>query len=319
MIDIIIPCKNSHKTIEKLLCSLSSQVGIEKCTVTIVNRKGDKDYSKEIEKFQSLLNINEINYSEQIKGVGGARQVALDNTKEPYVMFCDSDDLLYDNFVLQNLFNCFVENKKLHAVYGQIIELNDKKLTQIKANHFLWLHGAMYKRAFLEKYDIRFFDNSAGEDAGFNKQVKMLSDTEMIKFLDYPVYVWTDWNKENRINTKEFAFFTSKKGLIDNLIYSFKHVMKVFDSPYFKGEAAAEMCNLFLQYQTAVKENPEREEIFIEWCKPYYKEIFSLFAKNLSQQEFEYIYFENVKNYFSTKAFYLFTCDIYSFIKKLKG
>lgn len=318
MIDIIIPCKNSHKTIRKLLCSIASQIGIEKCKVTIVNRYGDADYSEEVAGFAQVLHIQELQYSGDVQGVGGARQFGLNNTSEPYIMFCDSDDLLYDNLVLQHLFEPFSENKNLHAVYGSIVQIEKNELTTIPANHFLWLHGAMYSREFLKKNKIRFFDNSAGEDAGFNKQVKMLSDTSTIKFLDTPVYFWTDWNHDNRINTKEFAYFSSKKGLIDNLIFAFKNVMSSCSSPTFKGEAIAEMCNLFFQFQTAVKDHPEREGIFIEWCRAYYNEIYRQFENEITEEEFQFIYFENLKYYFALNDFFIFKIDIIEFINKLK-
>jgi glycosyltransferase involved in cell wall biosynthesis len=319
MIDIIIPCKNSHKTLTKLLCSISSQIGVEQCKITIVNRIGDPDYSEEIKRFSNIINIQELQYSNDIKGVGGARQFGLDHTSEPYVMFCDSDDLLYDNLVLQNLYKPFSENENLHAVYGQIVQIEKGELKDIPLEHFLWLHGIMYSRKFLEKNNIRFFDNSAGEDAGFNKQVKMLSDRSTVKFLNIPVYFWTDWNGPNRINTKEFAFFSSKKGLIDNLVFAIKNVMKVSDSPYIKGEVIAELCNLFLQTQLSIKEDPSREEPLINWARPYYNEIYKLFEADITEEEFEYIYFENLKAFFEQRTFFIFSFDIHTFLDKLRN
>lgn len=318
MIDIVIPCKNSHKTINKLLSSLASQIGIEKCKVTIVNNIHDKNYSEEIERFKNLLDIQELNYSDEVKGVGGARQFGIDNTSNPFIMFIDSDDLLYDNLVIQNLYKPFTENKNLHAVYGKIIEINEKKLTTINSNHFLWMHGVMYKRDFISKNNIRFYSNSAGEDAGFNLQVKMLSDENTVEFLDIPVYFWTDWNKENRINTKEFAFFTSKKGLIDNLIFAINNVMKVSNCLTIKGESVAELCALYFQLQDAMRFNPENGKIFIDWCKLYYNEIYKQFENEITKDEFEYIYFENLKHYFENRSFFSFKISIYEFLELLK-
>lgn len=318
MIDIIIPCRNSHKTIGKLLCSLASQIGIERCKITIVNRAGDPDYSKEVARFAPLMDIQELQYSDNIRGVGGARQFGLDHTSEPYVMFCDSDDLLYDNLVLQNLYKPFSENENLHAVYGQIVQVEKGELKTIPQEHFLWLHGVMYARDFLEKNNIRFYDNSAGEDAGFNKQVKMLSDRSTIKFLDIPLYFWTDWNGAERINTKEFAFFSSKKGLVDNLIFAIKNVMRVSDSPTIKGEVIAELCNLFLQYQLAIKEEPSRENDFINWCKSYYNEVYKLFESDVTADEFGFIYFENLKCFFEKREFFIFKGDLHDFLNKIK-
>ena len=67
MIDIIIPCYNSHKTIDRCLASIVTQN--KECTVTLVN-DGGENYSDIIKRYP--LNIREIGYNEN-KGVGYAR------------------------------------------------------------------------------------------------------------------------------------------------------------------------------------------------------------------------------------------------------
>jgi molybdopterin-guanine dinucleotide biosynthesis protein A len=95
--------------------------------------------------------------------------------------------------------------------------------------------------------------------------------------------------------------------------------MKVSDSPYIKGEVIAELCNLFLQTQLSIKEDPSREEPLINWARPYYNEIYKLFEADITEEEFEYIYFENLKAFFEQRTFFIFSFDIHTFLDKLRN
>lgn len=317
LIDIIIPCYKSHKTIEKTLCSIASQVGVDKVQVTLIHRP-DENYLDVIKKFFNTLDIQYF-FSSPNASIGEARQTGIDNTSCPYIVFCDSDDILHDNFVLNKLIQEFKTNENLHAVYGQILALNDNVITPIGANHWVWIFGSMFSRDFLNRNKIRFTNTSAGEDCGFNKQVKMFSDATTIKFLTDFTYVWTDWNKENRINTVLFGFVDSKEGLIDNTIYAIKHAMKMRpNDKTIKGEVIGEMCNFFFQYHEAIRRYPNCKEKFLLWCKKYYDEIYRLFEKEITDEEIAYIFYENQKAYFENKDFYYINHSIKSFIDLIK-
>ena len=318
LIDIIIPCYKSHKTIKKTLSSIASQVGAERVQVSIIHRP-EESYLDEINRFSGLLDIQSFTSPENAS-IGKARQIGIDNTKCKYIMFCDSDDILHDNFVLEKFINTFEQNAKLNAVYGQILALNDNVLTPIGSNHWIWIFGSMFKREFLAKNEIRYTDTSAGEDCGFNKQVKMFSDINTIKFLNDFTYVWTDWNKENRVNTVSFAFVDSKKDLIKNTIYAINHARKKRpNDPTIKGEVVGELCNFYFQWREAIRQFPDCKEKFLTWCKLYYQEIYRHYEKDITEEELAFIFFENQKRYFANKDFYYIDISIKEFLQLLKN
>ncbi len=102
MIDIIIPVYNSHQYLDNILSSLSLQTIRNKLEVTLVNDGSEKDYKELIDYYKKYLCIREIGYAEN-KGPGYARKFGINNTTNKYIVFIDSDDVLYDKFSLENL------------------------------------------------------------------------------------------------------------------------------------------------------------------------------------------------------------------------
>lgn len=217
LIDIIIPAYNAHNTISKTLMSIASQTVSDLIKVTIVNDASDKDYSEIIKNFTNFLDIEEITLEKNI-GCGLARQTGIDNTNLKYIMFIDADDLLANPFTVFSLYTT-MESYDYNVTYGEIqdVRLKTGNYIPIPADHFTWIFGSIYRREFIENNGIIFKDSSRGEDTGFNKLCKLLSEKEKICFLKNVTYLWTDGN-ENRINESlHFRELYSKIGYIENL------------------------------------------------------------------------------------------------------
>ena len=139
MIDIIIPAYNAHKTIKNTLLSIALQSIKNDLQVTIVNDGSKKDYSEIIALFKEKLKIDEIKLNKNV-GPGTARQIGIDNTRNPYIMFMDADDLLYNYYSLENLYNAIGDND--YAV-GQIIDEQNGDYFYYE-NHMGCLHGKLF-------------------------------------------------------------------------------------------------------------------------------------------------------------------------------
>ena len=218
MVDIIIPAYKAQNFIDKLLASISIQFNVSDIVVTIVN-DGYGDYKQNMAHFPAL-NIKEISYNEN-RGCGYARQYGIDHTSEPFIIFCDADDWLLHSFSVVKLLEPLVQDDSINCVWSGIQAINEGQSIPIDDvdNLDIWLHGKCYRRNFLRQHKITFFPNSAGEDVGFNEQVRInASPKEVVKINEY-TYAWSDANKENRINTLKFSLFSSKKGLVDNFLH----------------------------------------------------------------------------------------------------
>lgn len=104
MIDIIIPTyKPSVFLIECLCCLQKQTISFKKFKVTII-LNGDKEpYHSNIKAALKRFNFNySLIYTEE-KGVSNARNLGLERTSCPYIIFLDDDDLLTENY-LEKLF-----------------------------------------------------------------------------------------------------------------------------------------------------------------------------------------------------------------------
>lgn len=220
MIDIIIPCYNSHKTIDKTLASILIQTISDKCKVTLVN-DGGNSYSDIIKRYPSL-NIQELNYSKS-KGPGYARNYGLDNTNNPYIIFIDSDDVFMSPFVISSMVKEFRDD--IDFLISNIVAVNPDNTTRIIKGNKNFLHGKVYNRSFIDKYNIRFNNSKCCEDSSFNLICFALSNN--YKCFNYDFYGWLyNTNSLGRRDPVKWEHCEVPKGSVDNFIYAFNELEK---------------------------------------------------------------------------------------------
>ena len=129
-LDIIIPAYNSYDYLVRSLASLSLQKVDFPLNVIIINDASERNYKKEIMLFADKINIKEI-VLDKNSGVGVARQVGLDNSNGDYIVFLDSDDLLYEEMSLQKLYD-LIADKDYDYAYAAILIENGKSIQILK-------------------------------------------------------------------------------------------------------------------------------------------------------------------------------------------
>lgn len=288
-IDVIIPAYNVEGTnLFKCLASVACQSIVEDIDVTIVDDSSEKEnYASVASVFKNQLNIQIIKTPKN-GGCGVARQWGIDHTSNPYFTFLDTDDTLNGAFALEALrtgiedpshfytvcVGCFDEMQYIEG-HGTIALPHDKD--------FVWMHGKLYRRSYIEEQNIRFHETSrANEDGGFNTMIKLLADDDhQVKFIKARVYYWQE-NKQSitRSNDNSYAYGTSKKdsfyGYAENQIYAIKEIYRrqpnnVNLIPY----AIEVMVNLYIYFIDVLAHAPKNAAQNFEWCKWYYQEIYS--------------------------------------------
>ena len=187
MIDIIIPAYNAHKHINNSLISIAMQTIKDKINVYIVDDGSKNNYTNIVNLFKDKINIKELTLNTN-SGPGVARQYGIDNSNGEYILFLDSDDILYNKFSLEKIYNAIRSENFDYAVGGMLDEQGDNLFYY--SNHMGCLHGKMYKRKYLIDNNIRFNNSRSSEDHSFNKLV-VLSEPKTI-FLDDEIYVYKD-------------------------------------------------------------------------------------------------------------------------------
>lgn len=325
-IDVIVPCYKAHEKLPRLLGSIISQTIVKDLKVTLVNDGDENDYKQLVKQFSPFVEIQEVKLKEN-KGSGAARRFGYENTSNPLVTWIDADDTFSGAFSLQLLRQELLSEPQNVICIGTFVEEHDeaqpKPIYIPHANDTVWMFGKLYKREFLDKYDIKMNDTRANEDNGFNKLCCLLcNEHQKIKFIPDVVYYWhSNPNSITRINNCQYSYDQSFVGYTDNMIWAFKEAEK--RNP-FNGailyEKVATLMNLYEYYIETV----ERDKRFIEqnWncCKKYYKEVYSEIEGKIPETALKETYNEVMRNsYAGNKLFGIIPCmGIYEFIDKLK-
>ena len=102
-LDVIIPCYNAKDTLSDTLSSIKVQNNTKNIKVYLVNDCSDYDYKEFIDQFSNYFHIEEIKIDNNV-GPGEARNIGIRNSNNPYIVFIDSDDVLYSSDSLETLY-----------------------------------------------------------------------------------------------------------------------------------------------------------------------------------------------------------------------
>lgn len=272
-IDIIIPIYNQRDYLFTCLSSIAIQSIVDLCDITIINDASDEDYSDIINFFSKFLSIVEIKINNN-KGPGYARQLGINITKNPYIVFIDADDSFENTYSIEFLYGLMETKEKPCAVFSSFVEecSNGKKTVHSKDN--TWLFGKIYSRDFLQKNNIEFLDSRENEDKGFNCQVILCSQKSgenKIKYIDRITYCWK-WNKDSI--TRENNFIYRKRdlyGFVDNTLFAIKKA-KQNDVPMdaIQRQSTLTMFYLYYKFLENLKTKDYSKEDYIDFSKKFY-------------------------------------------------
>lgn len=321
-IDIIIPAYKAQNTILRTLSSIAEQAILDDVEVTIVNDHDGIGYKKFVDMFKPYMKIRELEMPEN-GGPGDARQYGIDNTKNPLLMFIDADDTFIGSFALKILREQLLSDDKNACCFASFIE-DQSKMHIPHVNDSVWMFGKIYRRAFIDKYKIRFQKGSrANEDAGFNMLCKLFSNpNEQIKYIQDSVYYWHfKEDSITRINNAQYSYDQSFVGYTSNMIYALKYAESVnpFNSNLMLMKVMI-LCNLYEYYIETVARDKRFIDQNFNACKQYYNEIYKEIEPKINDEVLGEVYNEVMRNaYAGNKLFKIIpSIGIKEFLEKLK-
>lgn len=206
MLTIIMPVHNTDVKIFKRACY--SALGQTKpCLLMVVDDCSDEDNSLEYANFCAAHKIG-YHRLEVNGGPGIARQYGIDfgYINADWIAFLDSDDILLPTFceVLTN------EGEKNAAdmVVSKIVRQGKARYQDsfIEVNDCgTWLHGKIYRRAFLKENGIKFHPFLRwNEDVYF--EICCMKMTQKVAAIDKEFYIWThnEQSLTRSVTHKEF-------------------------------------------------------------------------------------------------------------------
>ena len=195
MLDIIIAhYKEPWETGRKLFWMLDLQRGIDfgQIKVTVVNDGGHRLPEEELQRLSYPVEQLDIEQG----GVSKARNAGFDHGSEPFVMFCDFDDTFTNIYALRDILSVIPSDYDLLWTQLTVEDyLDGKEMLYLtpERQRFVFIHGKVYRRAFLEEQKIRFDERmSFQEDSLFNATITARTDFRRVGMIKTPSppYVW---------------------------------------------------------------------------------------------------------------------------------
>jgi glycosyltransferase involved in cell wall biosynthesis len=243
-------------------------------TVTLI-KDGGENYNDIIDRLSPHLDIRQIGYKEN-KGVAYARNYGIDQTNGEFIVFLDSDDVLSNTFALRVLLDK-METEKAVIGIGGFLEETDPFGVIPHTKDSSFIHGKMYRRSFLEKYNIRFNEQTrCNEDVGFNTLCLMLQGDDTIITTEFIVSYWLR-NPDSivRKNRIEYEDRDSFLGYVDNMIYVFNELKKRnVNNQKVLQDKITTMERLYILYKQRLERSPQFKDINLQACKKYYNEVY---------------------------------------------
>ena len=325
-LDIIIPAYNAHSTIYRTLASILIQANKDDINVLIVDDCSDSGYADFIDYYSKFYSISEIRMEEN-GGPGVARQFGIDHTESPFFTCIDADDTFAGPFVLREVVKQLEVDPKscmISSIFVEEQELPDGTFKYLPHQQdMVWMFGKVYRRSFINKYNIRFNKTRANEDNGFNTLIRLCAnENEQIKFTGEVSYNWhINLNSITRRNNCEYSYNQSFPGYTDNMIYAITEAKKrnPFNG-YIKLFSIEVMCNLYEYYIETVAREPRFAQQNFEACCRFYHSVYKYIKQDITDEILSQVYNNIMRNvYMGDKMQGIIPCmGIKEFFKKIQ-
>lgn len=201
-LQILIPqYKETDDVIKGMLDSIQIQQNIDfkDIGVIIVNDGSDVYLSEE------LLNSYTFKieyYKDEHRGVSGTRNACLDRATAEYIMFCDADDMFYNNIALWIILSKINKNfDVMDSVFIEETKAGGRPVYIRKDCNPVFVHGKVYRRQYLIDNNITWNPElTVHEDSYFNMLALKLTDK--IEQCPTPYYIWR-WRDESVCRSDE--------------------------------------------------------------------------------------------------------------------
>lgn len=269
-ISIIIPNYNNAEYIIKCLNSISMQ-RMEDIEIIIIDDGSTDESVVKIKHFIENSN-RKIKFIEQFnQNASIARNRGIEVAEGEYLYFIDSDDELFDETILEKMYN---DIDGYDLLVGNYIRINDKdesiglyrikedRLIDIDSNYKYSLispvpSNKLYKKSVIRENKLYFSNVRIGQDLNF--YLKYLAVCKNIKIVDYDIYKYRILpNSISRnINLNILDIYTC--------FLEVEKYYKIHDKldDYYKYISIAKLMHYNIQMEKIIKMNSRKDKKFI--------------------------------------------------------
>ena len=288
-VSIILPAYNAQNTIKRTLSSIAMQENIDEIETIIVDDRSNypEAYDRIAKQFSHMMKIRVV-HMDKNGGPGAARQVGFDHCNGDYIMWMDADDTLVSADTIKTLKNV-MDQQNMDCVYGKFLEENEDGSIFAHEVVMVWMFGKLYRRSFLERYNIRFNTSLSNEDTGFNRVV--CGCTDKIWYIPKDVYIWHfKPNSITRIKNGMYGQDSGYKGWVDNMAWQILELQKRFvNRNYILNEIIGNMVTAYVFHEENKHNYPMNTEISLNWCRGFYQLVYKDNEKYITEEVFNKI------------------------------
>lgn len=226
-LSLVIPhYKEDSRYIKRMLDSiaLQQQINFDDIEVIIVN-DGDECVLAD-----ELLNKYEFDVNYHIntkKGVSGARNYGLKQSKGKYVMFCDCDDMFISPFAIFIIFR-EIDNGGFDGLICNFLQ--ETKMPDGNFNYIEmpmnrnFVHGKVMNKGFMDRNKI-YFNEASNVHEDFCMLAIASAYTTNIKYCPMPLYGWM-WAEGSVCRRDPLYLQKTTVNLLMNASYVLEHLLK---------------------------------------------------------------------------------------------
>lgn len=288
-ITIGIPAYKAQDYISDALCSVNIQTYRDLIEVVIAPDLPGDSYSFLKKKFPNL-SIRILKCTGNT-GPGLARQRILDACKTDWIMFMDSDDVLFSAFVVERMYEKAVSSPKCVQVICPFYE--EAMRPELKGKYLKkedvwnpWVFSRLFNMNFIRANKITFSNLRAGEDCEFNWKFQLLiedDDRFKVYFYDEIAYLWRK-GSDNSLTRQnigdegipQFNYDLSCWGVVEATLRVFKYLKSVGKNPTknYIIAAMAAINKAYICYHLAKAVGPEFVPQQMWFGKYFYHEFY---------------------------------------------
>lgn len=306
-VSVIIPIYNVEKYIRKALESVVNQT-LKEIEIICVNDCTPDNSMQIVEEFAKVDERFVIINQETNQGQGVARNCALGVAHGEYIMFLDPDDW-FELDACERAYNQISKNQN-EMVFFNLYSWKERKgklgkrilnttrlkpfeevkdnphvnLRELNTNWIVasWTVMQIYKKVFLNKYNIRYSEDRFTEDIPFF--IKACIYSTDISILDEPLYNYRKKVGDTVINYFEHAesIFAAKKKAREIIFES--GLKDIFWKNYILYEIGSDT----LHFKNFTKANKKIRKEFFTRIKAKFEEISQEFSKDFLKQSISY-------------------------------
>lgn len=300
-IDIVIPYYNASSTIDKTFMSIAIQNIKDKThTIVIDDCSSEEESMKLLELIEFYKTYFSIEYYRLDKnsGPGVARHEGLNKCTHEYVTFIDADDVFATStalFVLLYQLETHEKSDIVSAPFLEEVHTREDVFDSIQSHthDMTWMFGKLYRRSFLDKYNINFNISRANEDSGFNGLCLLCSNDDTIIYIDDVVYCW-NYNPNSITKNNDYNY-NGLRGYIYNHIWSIHKALEIYVNNKDSINGSNIVCHtlntltlIFLYKMNLILTERTQEELeeYDRWALDFYRDVYIYIRHNITDEVF---------------------------------